>query len=55
MKERRQYKRFKATLPARLEAVTSGKTKVFDLEIKTIVAIKEVIMKRAPSDENMFS
>ena len=38
MKERRQYKRFKATLPARLEAVTSGKTKVFDLEIKDISA-----------------
>ena len=38
MKERRQYKRFKATLPARLEAVKSSETKVFDLEIKDISA-----------------
>jgi len=38
MKERRHYKRIKAKLPARLEAVTSGKTKVFDLETKNISA-----------------
>ena len=38
MNERRQYKRFKATLPARLEAVKSSETKVFDLEIKDISA-----------------
>jgi len=38
MKERRQYKRFKANLPSRLEAVTSGETNVFDLDIKDISA-----------------
>ena len=36
MKDKRKYKRFKAKLPARMEAVTSGKTKVFDLETKDI-------------------
>ncbi len=38
MKEKRKYKRFKAKLPARMEAVTSGKTKVFNLETKDISA-----------------
>jgi len=38
MKERRQYKRIKANLPARLEAVKSGETNFFDLEIKDISA-----------------
>ena len=36
MKDKRKYKRFKAKLPARMEAVTSGTTKVFDLETKDI-------------------
>jgi len=38
MKERRQYERFAAKLPARLEAVKSGETNFFDLEIKDISA-----------------
>jgi PilZ domain len=38
MKERRQYKRFTATLPARLEVITSGRKKVYDLETKNISA-----------------
>ena len=49
MKERRQYKRIKAKLPARLEAVTSGKTKVFDLETKDIsVAGAFIYTKESP-------
>ncbi len=38
MKEKRQYKRFTATLPARLEIITSGSKKVYDLETKNISA-----------------
>jgi len=38
MKERRQYKRFAATLPARLEVITSSRKKVYDLETKNISA-----------------
>lgn len=37
MKEQRQYKRYTATLPARIEAImTSGKKKIYDLETKDI-------------------
>ncbi len=38
MKEKRQYKRFTATLPARLEIITSSSKKVYDLETKNISA-----------------
>ncbi|MBW2239044.1 MAG: PilZ domain-containing protein [Deltaproteobacteria bacterium] len=38
MKERRQFKRFTATLPTRVEAVMSDETRVFDLETKDISA-----------------
>ena len=38
MKEKRQYKRFTATLPARLEVITSSRKKVYDLEAKNISA-----------------
>lgn len=38
MKEKRQDKRFTATLPARLEVITSNRKKVYDLETKNISA-----------------
>ena len=58
MKERRQYKRIKVNLPVRLEAVTSGKTKVFDLETKDISASGAFIYtKESPflPDETRFT
>ena len=57
MEERRQYKRFKAKLPVRLEAVTSGQTKVVDLETKDISAAGAFIYtKESPlfQDETRF-
>jgi hypothetical protein len=36
MKERRQYERFTLPLPVRIEAITSGRKKVVDLETRDI-------------------
>ena len=38
MKERRQYKRHTARLPARIEVIASNRKEVFDLETKDISA-----------------
>ena len=38
MKESRQYKRFKARLPAKLEALTSNRTRLLNVETKDISA-----------------
>jgi hypothetical protein len=58
MKERRGFKRFKAKLPARLEAVISDKIKVFDLETKDLSATGAFIYtKDSPffPDETRFT
>ena len=38
MKERRQYERFTFPLPVRIEAITSGRKKVIDLETRDLSA-----------------
>ncbi len=38
MKQRRQYERFTLPLPVRIEAITSGRKKVLDLETRDISA-----------------
>ena len=49
MKEKRQYKRFTATLPARLEVITSSRKKVYDLETKNISASGVLIYTKESS------
>ena len=38
MKERRQYERFRLTIPARMEMVTSHRNQIFDFETRDISA-----------------
>jgi len=38
MKERRKYERFQLVLPAKMEEITGGKRKIFNLQTKNISA-----------------
>jgi len=38
MKERRKYERFQLVLPAKMEKITGGKRKIFNLQTKNISA-----------------
>jgi hypothetical protein len=48
MKERRQYERFAAKLPARLEAITPGRKNVLYLATKDISAAGHLFIQRSP-------
>ena len=49
MKERRQHKRFAAKLPVKLEAITSSRIRVLDVETKDISATGAFIYTKEAS------
>jgi hypothetical protein len=49
MKERRQKKRFAAAIPGKLDAITSSRTRVLDVETRDISAIGAFIYTKEAS------